>query len=400
MPQLCRQALRALLAVAIALISAAPATAAEGVVRVFKVADSDFDRFSLDAGPERQRFIRDRYDRLVAFAPYFDERTSWYRDALAYQDLYAIYSDGRTDTAARHPEWILRDERGRRLFIPWGCANGRCPQYAGDVGDPAFRRWWIDRARTAIAAGYRGIYVDDANLDMRVSDARGNPRTPVDRRTGGPMTEAVWRRHVADFLGELRRALPAGTEIALNAQWYAGGDARERHPDVRRALAVADTIVLEHGVNDEGLQGGDGEWSMREYFRYVDRRHAEGKRVALYGGGASPAKREYSLAGYLMISAGRDAFGNWDVGSDPGNWWQGLDVRLGRARGVRYDWKGLIRRDFERGTVLMNEPNAPTRRITLPAGLRGLDGRTRRAVTLGARRAVVLMSAASAPAHR
>jgi hypothetical protein len=393
---LCRAAVLALVVV-LALPAAAPAAA--GDVRVFKFADSEFDRFGLDPTPGVRDFIIRRYDRLVAFAPYFDGRTSWYRNALAYQDLYAIYSDGRTDTADKHPEWILRDAGGNRLYIPWGCSEGDCPQYAGDVGDPAFRRWWIDKAKTAMARGYRGVYIDDANMNMTVSDSRGDARVPVDERTGRAMTDEAWRRYVADFVAQLRRELGPQAEIAVNAPWHAGaGELRDRDPDVKRMLAAVNVSVLEHSVNDEGLQGGDGPWSLREFFRYIDRRHQEGKKVVLYGGGATPAKRNYSLAGYLLAAGARDAFGNWDAGSDPDRWWNGLNVSLGRARGVRYEWKGVLRRDFQRGMVLLNEPDAPTRRLRLPRALRGLDGRTRTSVTLAPRRAVVLMTPAAAAA--
>lgn len=369
------------------------ALGAEGDVRVFKFADRSFDRFTSAPGPQLRGFIRERYTRLVAFSPYFDTRTSWYPDALSYQDLYAIYSDGRTDTADKHPEWILRDDRGRRLYIPFGCENGTCPQYAGDPGNARFRRWWIDRAKAAIERGYRGIYVDDANMDMRVGDGRGKDRRPVDPRTGGPMTDAAWRRYVSGFVRQLRRELPPRAEVVLNALWYAG-EARDRDVDVRRQLAAADTIVLEHGVNDDGLQGGDGPWSVREFLRYVDRRHAEGKSIVMYGGGGLPHQREYGLAGYLLVSNGRDAYGNPEAGTDPDRWWSGLDVSLGRARGVRYEWKGLIRRDFEHGMVLLNVPDAPTRHIELPPGLRALDGRPRTSVTLGPKRAAILATPA------
>lgn len=398
MPRLTHILLCSFAALIVAFSCAGPVLASEGDVRVFKFADSSFDRFTSDPGPQLRGFIRERYTRLVAFAPYFDTRTRWYGNALAYQDLYAIYSDGRTETYKERPDWILRDRRGQRLFIPFGCENGTCPQYAGDITNAQFRRWWIDRAKQAIANGYKGIYVDDANMDMRVGDGNGEARRPVDRRTGQPMTDRAWRAYVAGFVAQLRRELPKNAEVVLNAIWYAGDDKRDRDPQVRRQLRAADTIVLEHGVNDDGLQGGDGEWSVRAFLDYVDRRHADGKAVVMYGGGETPAEHEYGLAGYLLASGPRDAFGRNDGGTDPDDWWRGLNVSLGRARGVRYEWNGLLRRDFEHGMVLLNDPDSPATRIELPSGLRGLDGRPRTSVTLGPKRGAVLMSPAAATA--
>ena len=33
-----------------------------------------------------------------------------------------------------HPEWILRDEAGRRLYIRYGCDGTSCPQFAAEGG--------------------------------------------------------------------------------------------------------------------------------------------------------------------------------------------------------------------------------------------------------------------------
>ena len=75
--------------------------------------------------------------------PTSTSRLSWYGDAWAYQDLYAIYTD--SDVVTRHPDWILKDAGGHKLYIPFGCSGGECPQYAADFGNPEFRSWWIRR---------------------------------------------------------------------------------------------------------------------------------------------------------------------------------------------------------------------------------------------------------------
>lgn len=383
----------ALTAAVLALSVSGPAVASEGDVRVVKITDSSFDRFTLDPAPALRATLRRRYDRMVSYTPYFDTRTSWYPDALVYQDLYAIY---RGDALAqRRPEWILRDGRGKAMYIPWGCERGVCPQYAGDVGNPQFRRWWIDKAKRTLAKGYRGVWVDDVNLEFRVSDGRGREQAPIDPRTRRPMTAAAWRRYVADFTVQIRRELP-GAEIVHNAIWFAGGDERDRDPHVARQLRSADAINLERGANDDGLTGGTDEWSLRTFLEFIDRRHADGKSVILDGGGRTATTREYELAAYLLVSRGGDRISSG--GSDPDRWWNGFNVSLGKARGDRYEWNGVLRRDFEHGTVLLNEPDAETKRLALPAGLRGLDGRPRTAVTLAGKRGAVLLSPAAVAA--
>src|SRR5205085_10818824 len=40
---------------------------------------------------------------------------------LGLEDVYAIYKDGAL--ATQHPEWILRDQSGNELYIPYGCSG-------------------------------------------------------------------------------------------------------------------------------------------------------------------------------------------------------------------------------------------------------------------------------------
>ena len=57
--------------------------------------------------------------------------------------------------------------------------NGSCPQYAGDVSNAAFRRHWIAEAAAELHHGYRGFWIDDVNLDLRISHGSGHAATAV-----------------------------------------------------------------------------------------------------------------------------------------------------------------------------------------------------------------------------
>jgi hypothetical protein len=118
-----------------------------GEVRFVKFANSAFDVFTRNPTPAQKEWIRTHYWRLVAFSPYFDSRLSWFPNAWAYKDLYGVYRSSTVPAA--HPDWILRDPQGNALYIPYACGNGTCSQYAADLGNPAFRRQWLDEA-----AGY------------------------------------------------------------------------------------------------------------------------------------------------------------------------------------------------------------------------------------------------------
>jgi hypothetical protein len=353
---------------------------AGGEVRFVRVADSRFDRYTQDS--TYATWLRTRFWRMVTFAPYFNSRLSWFPDAWAYSDLYAIYAGSRL--ADSHPEWILRDAAGRRLYIPWGCSNGTCPQYAGDLGNPALRRYWIREARSTLAKGYRGLFIDDVNLLRRVGDGEGREVAPVDPRTGQLMSTSTWRRYVAEFTEQIRESFPRA-ELVHNALWFAG----HRDRFVRRQLAAADIINLERGVNDPGLRGGGGRYGFETLLSYIDQLQARGAGVILQDNVTALRRRRYALASYFLINSGRDAISNHS-GSRPGQWWRGYSVSLGAPRGPRYRWRQVLRRDFQRGFVLVNPPDAPTVSLRLHRRPVDLAGRPRGAVTLGPAAGIVL----------
>ena len=138
---------------------------------------------------------------------------------------------------------------------------------------------------------------------------------------------------------------------------------------------------------------------MQKLLAFIDHRQAEGHGVVFDATSTTAAGRLYGLAAYFLISSGRDGLGN-DQGGKPTDWWTGYDVDLGAPLAGRYAWNGVIRRDFERGYTLVNEPGAITRTLTLPAGSRDLNGATQTTVTLGAASGAVYVTADRAPAGR
>jgi hypothetical protein len=365
------------------LFAADPTVVSPGNVRFTKFADSSFDQYTGNPTQAQKDWMRAHYWRLVAYTPYFDSRLAWFPDAWFYKDLYAIYPSSSLVSA--HPEWILRDMQGNRLYIPWGCSNGTCPQYAADIGNPDFRAFWLGEARAALAKGYRGIWVDDVNmLIARVSNGSGQPVAPRDPRTNAAMTEADWRRYMAEFTEAIRAAFPQ-KEIAHNALWFVGTS----DPYVQRQMASADFFSLERGVNDSGIVRGGGTYGFETLLALADWMHQHGRAVFFQPSATSDQGREYGLAAYFLVSTGTDTIGN-SPGGTPDDWWPGYDVSLGGASGARYVWNGVLRRDFERGIVLVNQPGAS--QVTLDLGGTYVDvrGQSRTSVTLGAAQGAVL----------
>ena len=333
--------------------------------------------------------MRDHYYRMLTYSPYFDSRLSWYPNAWEYKDAYAIY---RSSTVAQdHPDWILKDSGGRYLYIPYGCSGGTCPQYAADIGNQDYQDYFIASQAERMAAGYLGIYIDDVNLSrITVSDGSGNSVTPIDPRTGAPMTIADWRRYFAEFMERVRDAFP-DHEIVHNVHWWAD----RSDPSVVRQLDAADWINFERGITDSGIRGGAGKYGFETFLDLVDWLHARGKHVVMEDEDDDGLReRDYELAFYLLINDGAGDMLCSDGDRSritPDSFWSGYSTNLGFAKGSHYRWNDLFRRDFDCGIVLVNQPDMSSISVLLPGTYTDLAGARVESVTLTASSGQVLI---------
>ncbi|MEH3055039.1 MAG: putative glycoside hydrolase [Patulibacter minatonensis] len=330
----------------------------------------------------RRQFVRQHFWGVVAHTPSYDQYLPWSPPTLVYKDLYAIYRED-TPTLTNHPEWVLKDAAGNPTFIDWGCQPGPCPQYAGDIGSPTFRANWIAQAKEAVAKGYSGLWIDDANMEIRVGDAAGNATVPVDPRTGQKMTFANWRRYIAEFLEQIRREIP-GTQLVANVLWFGGTSiGRDADQFIRRAYTAVDRLNLERGFNDDGLTAGYSPrdaWAVESFMEFIDRMHDLGLPVTLDSAGSGREAWEYNLGGFFLVDQGADAVGEMQLTA--GDWWNGWDVRLGPALGERTRRSdGVFERQFAKGLVLLNPTRATPRTIKLPKAYKRIDGSTVTSVT-------------------
>ena len=372
-----------------------------GRVHLFQDGDTSFERWVHSPGCARHVA---RYYRMRLYSPFADRCVQGgYRGALSYHDAQAIYpvelrprrGDSRRTRRNRRllDRWILRDARGRRLHVPYDCRQGRCPQYAADIGNPRFRQRIVGKIRRVLKRGYRGVFFDDVNWNLNVSDGQGRPRTPINPRTGLPMTLDVWQRHMAKFVEEVRAA--AGTrEVMINSVWWRD-EASLSDPQVLRGVSAATHYEMERGTDDV-FRGQ----SYDEMLATIDRLHGLGLGVNLDNYRATTRRQaEFELGTYFLVSEGRDSL-NADYGSCPDNragspceepFWSGYTIRLGPPRGPRARREdGLLERRFGRGLVLVNPPGAAMRRVTLDGVYTDLDGVPRLVVTLEGGQAMVL----------
>jgi hypothetical protein len=382
----------ALLAAAFALLASIPQPPAgdPGHVYYQRLAAPELDRFTNSPGSARQEWFRSHFYRMGVFSPYFDSKTAWYPDAVVYVNLYGI--DPGTSILHEHPEWILHDGAGQMVYIPFACKNGTCARYAADIANAGFRAWWIEQMKRVLARGhYLGLWIDDVNTEFRVGDGNGKQIAPIDSATGRPMSWDAWRNYIASFTEEIRRAFPK-SEIVENPIWFAGPQpARDRDPAIQRQIRTADNINIERGIaSDQGLTGGNGQWSIHALFDYVDRVHALGPGVTLQEYDLDNRGRQYALAGYFLISNGKDRIG--DGNTNPDDWWAGYSVELGAPLGSRSYKNGVYSRAFSRGMVFLGEPDLTYQTIRLPSPLRTLDGSSITSITIAGRQGIVLFN--------
>jgi len=354
-------------------------------------------------------WYKQNFYRASAFDPYWTNQLglNWFPNTWFYDDSFAVYtncapgmpcapnSSESPQTAwilSHHPEWILKSASGQNLFINWGCSNGTCPQYAADFSNPGFVHYWLTGcdlnnpqqcdgtggAEATLNKGYKGIMIDDVNMDPDISDG-SNTVLPIDKNTGQTITVSNWRKYFANYMLTVRQAMP-NAEIVHNAVWYDGGGYANSNPDLqylKEEIQSANYISDERGIVDSGLTGDGGQWSVQNLFGYNDFVHSL---CALNGSGqcsstnvhvwyasyadnsgnpgveCTPNCNEYNLAGYLLTSDGYDGVSSDAASELPTNLWAGYKRNLGPDNGIRYSWDGLIRRDFQNGVVLLNPP--------------------------------------------
>ncbi len=320
---------------------------------------------------------------------YWGNRLSWYPNAWAYIDSYAVYPG--SDVYNQHPEWIARDVNGNMLYIPFACSGGHCSQYVGDISNPAFRSYMVDNARAVLSKGFKGLWLDDVNLVMRTGDGYGHIVAPRDPATGAPMTTTAWEKYFADYMTQIRQAFP-NVEIVHNALWFAGSGPRGSDPYVQQEIKAANWIDLERGTTDPGVTGDNGAWSIQELFRYVDVVHSLGAGIIYW---EADGTTDYSVAAYLLTNNGNDAHAGSTSFFSPLPW--PVNVDLGAAQGDRYPWNNLIRRDFADGLVLLNPPGGATTTVQLPGAYTDGSGHVLYSVTLSSKQGAILMGHPAPP---
>jgi len=363
-----------------------PAVAAsEGSVQGVVFGGAAYGKYLEAPSEANKAWMRNHLWRMVTWSPYFDSRLSWYPNAWAYSGSDTIYPG--SSVAREHPEWIFKDPTGKPLYVPFACSGGTCPEYAGNIANAAYRKWWIETAKAMMAKGYIGLYIDDVDMEFRVSNGWGEQVPPIDPATNKPMTYEAWRAYMAEFMEQIRSTLP-GVEIIHNVIWFSDYPTRLADPYIRREIKAASGVFLERGANDPGFSGGSGQWSLRSFLSYAEEVNALGSYIVMGIEATNVQGELYDLAAYFLVNDGKDAI---QVGEPvPQQEWSGWETQLGPATDKRYEWHGLLRRDFTGGRVLLDPPGEAAQTVTLASPMRDREGHLVTSVRLTPASAAVL----------
>ncbi|MGM1058707.1 putative glycoside hydrolase [Saccharothrix sp. Mg75] len=266
---------------------------------------------------------------------------------------------GYCDANKNHPEWFLTDASGKRFEY-----SGYSGHWQMDVGDPGYQRAWADNVvRTTRAAGFDGVFMDNALFPC---DAYHEGRCPAEYPTDAAMQDAY-----VSMLSATRGAFTAaGLKTVANlsnARLHAGAwDRYTEHLDGgfdEWWLAFDDTNLLPE--YDQG-------WSRQ--VAQIASNEARGKITWVqphFSPGADRPYR-YALASYLMAAGGRAAIAEVDQTDGYGDaspWHAEYDWDLGAPTGAyRKVATNVFRRDFACGTVLVNANQRDTAAVTVKLG--------------------------------
>ncbi len=330
--------------------------------------------------------------RMLQYHPFWDVNlalSSQYQLCWMYKDSYGIQTSD-TSWFSAHSDWVLKDISDNILYLDWPLGTPPYTQYAADISNPAYRAWWIADALSLIQQGtWKGLFVDDVNLEFRIAKADGTSISPKDPNTGLTMAIEAWRGYMATFMEEIRAAFhPRGYEIVHNAIWYAVP--ANSNAKLARQLAASDVIMIEGGFNDAGITGGTWIFSLQAMLDYIDQIHSLGKGCIYHQLGTSSTDQEFALACYFLQSNETDYLGSTGNFTPSTGLWDGLNTQLGTGS-TKTTWNGLRRRDFADGLILVNDPEAAPITVDLPAQYVALDGTlVQNGYTLGAKRGGVL----------
>ncbi len=241
-----------------------------------------------------------------------------------------------------HPDWFLLDYRGERIRD-----GGSGTDYVFmDPGNLEWRQFFLQRVQESQRAnGYYGVFLDNADASIARLERK------VNRLMKYP-DDASYQAAIEGFLQYLYEGYfqPQGRPLYANIVSNRNFEAWFRY------LAYLD------GAMDEGWGVGwtDEYRSPAEWEAHLERAEStqgEGKTALLISSGRRNdlQRQQFALASYLLVNHGRAYFRYAHSDSYREIWlYPNYALDLGEPLGVRYPEGDAWRRDFTRGSVVVN----------------------------------------------
>jgi hypothetical protein len=286
---------------------------------------------------------------------------------------------GYTDANQNHPDWFLQDADGQRLiFQKYPSAR------VMDVGNRTYQDAGIPHVvAMARAAGFDGVFLDDANASLRWVLAGGSAAS-----VSYP-TEAAWQAAVYSFFTRVAPQLhAAGLEVVANI----GGST------ITPGLWQKWNAPVDGAMEESWTDGGEGlgqqvpDWSTK--LANVAWSEANGKYAILNSYNTTEAGNTYGLASMLLVAGGWSSYDTANSRYQTEAWYPEYDTaaQLGAPLGgytVLPD--GVYRRDFANGVVLVNPSTSPVGAVDLGGTFSGSGLTDVSSVSLGPTSGVILL---------
>jgi hypothetical protein len=264
-----------------------------------------------------------------------------------------------------HESWFWHNTQGQRVA---STADGKLLMM---LADPGFQAYWQSSLEAQVAAGdYDGIFFDSASPALLQGETNNDPRLAGTGAKDSMIAELgnqsyiqaweAWIKPLNDALAAKGIPLIPNTS-AFTTTW----------DNTNYDLTAG---IFSEGFADPGFATADWKASTNEILKIAN----EGKIVILQNYLASTsdlAKRRYYLANYLLVKGTKTYLDYFAQG--PFEWYPewGIDLGAATTTGMTVDdlaSQGVYRRDFAKGTVLVN-PGTADATVTLGAAMNRVE---------------------------
>ena len=264
-----------------------------------------------------------------------------------YQNQVANQTGDYCWIAQEHPDWFLLDGNGQKMKNDGGYVMM-------DPGNSGWQDFWLERARIGQeTGGWDGLFLDnvEANLDKR---------RRVGALPGRYPDEDSYRQAVLGFLERIYQTYTRPNHRPLYANVLDVDSTEALMP----FLGALDGVMVESFAVD-WQDGYHSRKTWEKEMQMVESVQRMGKHVILVAQGEETdlARQEFSLASAILADLGGVTF-RYTYHEEYTTAWlyDNYRVELGGALGERYAAAGGWRRDFERGSVMV-QPDAGTAEI-------------------------------------